>query len=478
LFIVVYGQIAMSGIPLPSEIEVVNLGLRLFADAIAAQGRPVTHVDWRIPADGDPELVAALGRLYGRHAHAIDEANAEVARRLDEGKPQLVGIEPMSKALPGIDDRTVIHCGPAIEWKDVCDPLRRSIRAAVMAEGWADRPAAAEDLIVRGEVRLEPANHHAAVVPMASAIGPTAPMFVVENEAGGTRAFSSINQGPGEVAWFGRETPAAVERLVFLREVAGPLFADCLRESGPIAVFTLAAQGLQMGDEMHMRTQATTNLLIRAMLPQLMGLDHAKKVELGRFFAANHLFYLNLAMAAAKSLTMWAEQVEGSSVVTTMSRNGTTYGIKLAGDDSWFIAESPPVGKAIYYAGYGPEDGARDIGDSAVLELIGLGGSAAAASPAVAAFVGGTMRDAIALTEDMHRVCVASSTRFKLPVLDFEGTPIGVDVRKVVELGITPKVNTGILHASEGLGQVGAGVAEAPIECFREALLDLDRRLS
>ncbi|HEX2178110.1 MAG TPA: DUF1116 domain-containing protein, partial [Actinomycetota bacterium] len=330
----------------------------------------------------------------------------------------------------------------------------------------------------RDEVRLEPANHHDAVVPMASAIGPTAPMLVVENEAGGTRAFSSMNQGPGEVPWFGRETPAAVERLVLLREVAGPLIAECLRQVDPIDIFTLASQGLQMGDEMHMRSQATTNLLIRSLLPQLMGLENPRSVELGRFLASNHLFFLNLAMAAAKSLMLWAEKVEGSSVVTTMSRNGATYGVKLAGSDKWFITDSPPVGKAIYYADYGPEDGAPDIGDSAVLELCGLGGAAAAASPAVAAFVGGTMNDAIALTEDMDRVCVARSTRFKLPVLEFRGTPIGVDVRKVVELGITPKVNTGILHARDGSGQVGAGVAEAPIACFKEALLDLDRRLN
>lgn len=466
-----------SPIELPEEIEVVNLGLPLLADAIRDQGRPVTQTDWRIPADGEPELVAALGRLYGRHARAIDKANAEVTRRLDEGSPQLVGIEPAVNVLPGVDDRTIIHCGPAIAWEDVCDPLRRSIRAAAMAEGWADGPAAVDDLIARDQVRLEPANHHAAVVPMASAIGPTAPVYVVYNMAGGTRAFSSINQGPGEVAWFGRETPAAVERLVFLREVVGPLFAECLREVGPIDLFTLAAQGLQMGDDLHMRTQATTNLLVRVLLPQLMTIDHPRKVELGRFLAANHLFFLNLAMAGAKSLTLWAEQVEGSSVVTTMARNGTTYGIRLSGSNQWFITDSPPVGQALYYAGYGPESSAPDIGDSAVLELIGLGGSAAAASPAVAAFVGGTMRDAIALTEDMDRACAARSTRFKVPMLDFRGTPIGIDVRKVVELGITPKVNTGILHASDGSGQVGAGVAKAPIACFRNALLDLDRRL-
>jgi hypothetical protein len=216
---------------------------------------------------------------------------------------------------------------------------------------------------------------------------------------------------------------------------------------------------------------------VRALLPQLVGLDAPRRVELARFLAANHLFFLNLAMAAAKSLTLWAEQVQGSSLVTTMARNGTTYGIRLAGSDEWLITESPPVGNAMYYSGYGPESAAPDIGDSAVLELIGLGGSAAAASPAVAAFVGGTMADAIATTEEVDRIAAARSSRFKLPTLDYRGTPMGIDVRKVVELGITPKVNTGILHASEGTGQVGAGVAEAPIACFREALLDLDRRL-
>jgi hypothetical protein len=465
-------------VELPGEVEVVNLGLPLFADAVGDQGRPVVHVDWRPPADGDLTVVAALSRLYGKRAAAIDEANAEVARRLDQGIPMLVGIEVAGAALPGVGERTIVHCGPAITWDRVCDPLRRSVRAAVMAEGWADGPDEAEALLDGGEVDLAPANLHQAVVPMASAIGPSMPVFVVDNAQGGTRAYSAINQGPGEVAWFGRETPAAVERLVFLREVAGPLLAECLAGTGPIDVFGLASQGLQMGDDLHMRTQATTNLFVRAVLPQLLGLDSPRRAELGRFLAGNHLFFLNLAMAAAKSLTLWAEEVEGSSLVTTMSRNGTDYGIRLSGSDEWFLTASPPVGNAMYYSGYGPDQAAPDIGDSAVLELIGLGGSAAAGSPAVAAFVGGTMADAIATTEEVDRIAVARSTRLKLPTLDYRGTPLGIDVRKVVELGITPKVNTGILHATDGTGQVGAGVAEAPLACFRDALLALDRRLA
>jgi hypothetical protein len=466
------------GVTLPDEVAVVNVGLPLFADAIEAQGRPVVQVGWRVPAGGDETAIAALRRLYGRRADAIDAANAEVVRRLDTGVAHLVGVEPAADGLPVTAERTILHCGPPIGWEEVCDPLRRSIRAAVVAEGWADTPDAAEAALDAGHVRLDGANAHGAVLPMATAIGPSAPVFVVDNTGGATRAFSSINQGPGQVPWFGVETPAAVERLIFLRDAVAPVLGEVLERSGPIDIFTLVAQGLQMGDEVHMRTQATTNLLLRTLLPHLVALDRPERVQVASFLSANHLFFLNIAMAGAKSLTSWAEQVGGSSLVTTMARNGTTFGVRLAGSDEWLMTGAPPVGRALYYPGYGPDVAGSDIGDSAVLELMGLGGPAAAASPAVAAFVGGSMADAVATTEDMDRIAAGRSSRFKLPLLDFRGTPVGVDVRKVVELGITPRINTGVLHTSAGTGQIGAGVAEAPIACFHAALLSLDRRLA
>lgn len=460
-------------VSLPDELSVVNVGLPRFADAVRDQAVPVQHVDWRIPAGGDEPAVAALERLYGVRADEVDRANAEVVRRLDTGTPQLVGVQPAGEMLPQVTGRLLLHCGPAILWEEVSDPLRRSLRATSVAEGWATDVAEADRLLAAGEVRLEPAYRHAVVLPMASAIGPSAPLFEVVNPAGGTRAFAPLNQGPGDTAWFGRETPAAVERLEFLRDVAGPLLHAVLEEAGPVDLFALAAQGLQMGDDVHMRTQATTNLLLRNLLPHLAALPDDGRVALARFLSGNHLFFLNLAMAAAKSVAVWAEQVEHSSIVTLMCRNGTTYGVRLAGSDELFLAEAPPVGDALYYPDYGPESSARDIGDSAILELVGLGGAAAAGSPAVAGFLGGRMADAVALTEEMALICSEASTRFILPTWSSAGTPLGVDARRVVELGITPKVTTGILHASSGAGQVGAGVAAAPAECFRSAVLAL-----
>ena len=464
---------------LPVDVEVVNVGLPMFADAVRDQGRAVQHVAWRPPAGGDPRVVAALTRLAGDRGPAIEEANAEVLRRLDTGVPFLVGVAPAAEVVPGMTGRMLLHCGPAIGWERVCDPLRRSMRAAVVAEDWAADVDEADRMLTSGEVRLEPANHHDAVVPMASAIGPSAPMLVVECATDGdepVRAYAPINQGPGETAWFGRDTGAAVERLRLLRDVAGPAVSTILGRTGPLDVLALAAQGIAMGDDLHMRTQAATNLLVRTWLPHVAGLPDELRGRFAGFLGGNHLFFLTVAMAAARTLTLWAGRVTGSSIVTTMARNGTTFGIRLAGSDAWYVTDAPAVGEALYYAGHGPDDAAADIGDSAVLELVGLGGPAAANSPAVAAFLGGTMADAAEATEVFRRICVGASSRFTLPILGFTGTPVGVDVRRVVESGITPKVNTGILAASSGEGQVGAGVATAPIDCFVEALLALDGR--
>ena len=458
---------------LPDDIEVINIGLALFADAVREQDRPVRHLDWRIPAGGDAGSIAALEQLYGPRSESIDRANAEVLRRLDESVPVLVDVAAARDVVPQLADRTLLHCGPQVEWDAVCDPLRRSLRAAAVAEGWAADVEQADRLLADGDVRLEPATDHATVVPMATAMGPSTPVFVVENRQGGTRAFAPVNQGPGETAWFGRETPAAIARLEFLRDVAGHLLREMVVAAGPIDVLALAAQGVQMGDDVHMRTQGTTSLLIRNLLPHLAALPSSGRIELARFLSGNHLFFLNLAMAAARSLTLAAEQVAGSSIVTTMCRNGTTFGIRLAGTNTLFLSDAPPVEDAMYYPDFGPDVAAPDIGDSAVLELIGLGGAAAAGSPAVAGFLGGRISDAVAVTEEMAMICAGNSSRFQLPTWDYRGTPLGVDARHVVDLGIAPKITTGILHASSGIGQIGAGVATAPLACFRAAVLDL-----
>jgi hypothetical protein len=462
---------------LPDEVSVVNIGLPLFAEAVRAQGRPAVQVDWRVPAGGDPIALAALRRLSGTLNERVDEANAEVFRRLDTGVPVLSAVRSAGEVVSGPTGRWLRHAGPALDLADACDPLRRSMRAAVVAEGWADDVDAADALLASGQVTLGPANESGGVVPMAAVVGPTTPVWLVALADAGITAWAPIGQGSGEVAWFGRDTPEAIARLVLLRETVAPVLADALTAiDEPVDVLSIAAQAVAMGDDVHVRTQAATNLLLKQLLPALVGSAQARRVEAARFLSANHLLFLTLAMAAVRTLTAWAGQVEGSSVVTTMARNGTTFGVRLSGTAGWFRSPAPMVGRALYHPGRGPADAAPDIGDSAVLELVGLGGAAAAGSPSVGQLVGG--RSAAAeLTRELDRVCVGRSTRITLPMADGRGTPLGVDVRRVVEYGITPKVTTGILHNSDGSGQIGAGVAEAPLGCFRAALLDLDSRL-
>jgi Protein of unknown function (DUF1116) len=368
-----------SQLTLPDRVGVVNVGLSLFADAIREQGAPVISVDWRVPAGGQPDAVAALGRLYGIHAERIEAANAEVLRRLDGGTPLLTGVTTVAAAAPGLGGRTLLHCGPAIGYADAPDPLQRSMRAAAVAEGWADSLEQADGLLAAGEIGLAPANEYAVVVPMATALGPGAPLYVVENQAGGTTGYAPISQGPGEVAWFGVASEASVARLVFLRDVAAPVVGRILDRSGPLDVLSLAAQAVAMGDDVHVRTQAATNLLIRTWLPHLTELGGPDGVAFARFLSANHLFFLTLAMAAARSLTEWAAQVPDASIVTTMARNGTTFGIRLPGSDRWFTADAPEVGHALYYQRQGHR---RQRGPRAVRARSGRGGRLARGRPA------------------------------------------------------------------------------------------------
>ena len=453
------------------RVVAVNVGLSSFGDAVRAQGATAVDVDWRPPAGGDPEAVALLVRLFGELGERVDRANADAVERIEGAQPQAVTVAPAGDVVPGLDDPTLIHSGPAIAPDRLCDPQRRALEAACIFEGWAaDRPAARR-LLEDGRVRLLPGNDHRHVGPMTGVCSPSMPVWIVEDERSGARAFSTLNEGPGNTLWFGVGDDEAVARLRFFRDDVGPLLQRLLGRVGPVDVFGLAAQGVQMGDELHMRSQASGNLLVRKLVAGFAALGGE---EVARFIAGNHHFFLNLTMAAARCASIAAEGVEDSTVVTLMARNGTDMGIQIAGlPGRWFTAPAAPVQDALLREGYSADDAALDIGDSAVIECIGLGGMAVAAAPSVAAFFGGDAAEAARRTDEMGEICVARSRRFRIPGLDFAGTPVGIDARRVVELGLPPQITTGVLHARSGAGQIGAGVAHQPIAPFRSALAEL-----
>lgn len=451
--------------------RVINLGLELFAETLARVGVPVVHVEWRPPAGGDPRLALLLGRLEGRR-EAIDRANARAFELLVGGVPFLVDCRPAREALE-LPDRVVLHAGPPIEWPRMCEPMRAAILCAIRYEGWAANDDAAGRLVARGDVRLEPCHHWRAVGPMAGIITGSMPVFVVENRAHGNRAHATINEGLGRVLRYGATDDTVVARLRWLATEAGPLLGAALRASGGIDLRALMAQALRMGDEMHQRNIAASALLARALMPHVAraGGRHGAVARLAEFVAGHDQFCLNVVMAAGKALVDPAGGVPHSTLVTVMARNGTDFGIRVSAlGGRWFVAPvEMPVG--LYLPGFGPDDANPDMGDSAIVETIGLGGGAMAAAPAVARFLGaGGAAEALAATEESREICHDEHPHFRVPALDERGVPAGIDVRRVVETGIAPLINTGIAGKRAGTGQVGAGVVRAPLACFTQAL--------
>ena len=403
---------------------------------------------------------------------SIREANERALVRLTSAQPVLVDCRPAREAL-GLDERTVLHSGPPLLWGQACPTVQAAILCAIRYEGWAADDEAARRLVERGRVTLGPCHHAGAVGPMTGIITASMPVFVVENRPGGNRAHATVNEGLGKVLRFGANDASVIARLDWLAREAGPLLGAALRSSGGLDLRALMAQALRMGDEMHQRNIAASALLARALMPHLarVAADTGAVARVADFMAGNDQFFLNLAMAAAKAAADPCLEIAGSTMVATMARNGTDFGIRVAGlGERWFTAPvNTPEG--LYFPGFTAADANPDMGDSAIVETVGLGAFAMAASPAVVRFVGaGGLRDAVRVTEEMAEITLGEHPHFRIPTLDERGTPVGIDIRKVVETGITPLINTGIAGRAPGTGQIGAGVVRAPLACFEQAL--------
>jgi hypothetical protein len=403
---------------------------------------------------------------------SIKTANQAALERLVQAQPFLVDCLTAEQAM-GLTGRTVLHAGPPLSWERACPTMQAAVLCAMRYEDWATDDATALDLIRRGKVRLGTCHHLGAVGPMTGIITPSMPVFVVENRPLGNRGYVTINEGLGKVLRFGANDEGVVERLRWLAQEAGPILGAAIRASGGSDLRVLMAQALRMGDEMHQRNVAASCLLARSLMGHLarVGADSHAVARVADFLAANDQFFLNIAMAAGKASTDACLGVQDSTMVVTMARNGTEFGIRVAGlGDRWLTAPVE-VPDGFYFPGFRPEDANPDMGDSAIVETMGLGGFAMAASPAVARFVGaGGMLEAVRATEEMAEICLAEHPHFRIPTLDERGTPVGIDIRKVVETGITPLINTGIAGKKPGVGQIGAGVARAPLACFEKAL--------
>jgi hypothetical protein len=404
----------------------------------------------------------------------IDQANTTAINRLMEARPILKAVATARDVIPGMKDNLFLHAGPPIEWARMSGPLRGAIIGAMIFEGIAKSEAEATSMVERGDVEFDSCHHHGTVGPMAGVTSASMKVYVVENAEHGNKSFSNLNEGYGKVLRYGAYSDDVLKRLRWMNDVLGAALGDALAGSNGIDMRALIAEALHMGDEGHNRNKAGSLLYLKLISPLIAKVvkDNAVESEILQFIGDNALSVLNPVMAACKAMTDAAHGVEGSTIVTTMARNGTDFGIRVSGlgEKEWFTAPAEiPVG--LFFSGFSQDDANPDIGDSAITETAGIGGFAMATAPAIVTFVGGTPKDAVNATLEMYEITFAESKYFTMPVLDFRGTPTGIDLRKVVELGITPRINTGIAHKNAGVGQVGAGLVRPPLKIFEDALI-------
>jgi hypothetical protein len=403
---------------------------------------------------------------------SIEKANQEALKKLLESNPVLVGLGRAIDDVPGMKKNLFLHAGPPVSWDRMCGPMKGAIIGGIIYEGMAETEEEAIKLAESGKIEFSPCHHHNSVGPMAGVMTPSMPVWIIENKTYGNKAYCTLNEGLGKVLRYGAYSEEVIERLNWMEKVLAPVLKEALTISGEINLKQIIAEALQMGDEVHNRNRAATSLFLRKIAPAIVKTNFSEedKVKVLEFIDSNDHFFLNLSMPACKATLDAIAGIEGCSLLTTMARNGTDFGIRVAGmPDKWFTAPAPKV-KGLYFPGFTDDDANPDIGDSAITETCGVGGFAMGGAPAIVKFVGGTPQDALRTTLTMYEITAGENNVYRIPNLNFRGTPTGIDIRKVVESGIVPAINTGIAHREPGIGQVGAGLVEPPITMFEEAL--------
>ena len=405
----------------------------------------------------------------------VSAGNEEAVSRLLAADPVLVDVAPAGDVVDGLDGHMILHSGPPIDWARMCGAQRGSVLGLVLFEGWADSLTEARRLLDDGHIRLEPNHHHHGVGPMAGTTSPSLPVWVVENRAFGNRAYCRPTDAAQQFGDYSEEALAGIRDW---RDVRAPAVGRALRQMGGLPLKPLLAKALQMGDELHNRPVALSALLGGVLAPELVKADvsHDDLIKTLYWLRFDEFFGLAVAMAAGKSAAEPAEGVAYSTLVTAMARNGTDFGIRVAGlPDRWFTAPAPAV-DGLYLPGYSAAEAGLDMGDSAITETVGWGGFVLGGAPGILALVGGTPDEAMRISRDMREITLATSPDYRIPAFGFDGAAVGIDIRKVVKTGVLPTIDTAIAHREPGHPKIGGGLVRAPLQCFVDALREFGRK--
>jgi hypothetical protein len=409
----------------------------------------------------------------------VEGANQLAVERALPAQAVLIGLRPALEVVPAMQANAIHHAGPPLEYELMCGPMRAAIAGAALFERLVGSPEEVPQAIDEGRIVLDANHHHDTVGPMAGPVSASMPVYIVRNQSYGNLAYAPIHEGLGKVLSMGAIDPAVLDNLHWIRDEGGPALAQAVEALGEINLTQMIAEGLTRGDELHNRCKATTNLFLEKLVPTLLKTSRSVEAFLRVFnvLSANPQTVATLAMAASKATMDAIAGIPGCSIMTAYARNGTTVGIRVSGlAERWFTAPAPKV-KGAYFPGYTETDANPDLGDSAITETAGLGAFAQATAPAISRLVGGTAQDSLNHTLEMYEITLAEHRYYRLPALDFRGSPFLVDILKVVETGILPVCNTAISHREAGIGMIGAGMVSPPMACFEQALQALAQTL-
>jgi hypothetical protein len=398
-----------------------------------------------------------------------EEANQLAFKRLVESEPVLVDVQRAVDVVPGMTSTTVLTSGAPLPWSEMIGIQRRAILNGVLYEKLAATTEEADAKLSSGEVRLEPTQAHGCVGVATGVYTASTPVFVVENRTAGNRGYCHMLEGnPPRLFVNGAWGDDVIERLRFVDNVFAPVVAEAVHRAGGIPLKPIMRRAIGMGDDLHTRNDAATQLFAGALFPTLLDVAKQREEEVRRtvhFLQTTPFMFMRLGVAAAKVALDAAHGVEGSSMVTGMIHSAVDFAIRVSGlGDEWLRGPHPEfLGK--YFWGSGPDDIGWAGGESSVMETIGLGGFAQAAAFALP--FRGPAEETIERNLRMYDITVGVHDEFKIPYLE-RGIPAGIDVLKVVDTGIRPVLNGAVVR-KDGEGIAGLGPLAAALEPFQVA---------
>lgn len=458
-----------------SDLKVINVGLQLFHEALVAQNVKTTQLQWTPPIKQEAAVIDALNTVSAADIkEKIEAANESAVSYILNAQPYLVDILPAGDVIEGLDDYTIIHSGPPIDYEDMVMLHQRGLVSACRFEGWADTDEAAVELIKSGKIKIMSALDTNTVGSGTGIITKSVAMFIIEDRNTGIRSADFPAEGPnqGGFCGWGLYSKEIADYLHRMRDEFFPVIRAVLKKIGGIAVKPILAECMQMGDENHTRQTAADLLFDKKILPELFkleGFDRQQILNTLDYIVETPRFFHCIGQGAARAAVLGAVGTEYSTMVTAICGNGVEFGIKVAGlGDEWFTAPAPMMKGRYTSSKFTEKDQLPWIGDSCVVECFGMGGIAAAASPIVCSLRGLKMKEAIAITREMEEITITHNPAFPIPNLDFDFLPVGIDIRKVVETGICPEIHGGMFNYQGGL--IGAGSARVPMLCFQKAM--------